>query len=99
MPRQFTYSYVRQNLASVLEEIEAYRDVAIISRRGHEDVALVPAGELESLAETAHLLRSPGNAARLLAALRRALARHGRPQTVAELRNALGLEAAPERRR
>jgi PHD/YefM family antitoxin component YafN of YafNO toxin-antitoxin module len=29
--------------------------VVIINRRGHEDVALVPAGELESLVETAHL--------------------------------------------
>lgn len=99
MSRQFTYSYVRQNLARVLEQVEAYRDVAIINRRGHEDVALVPVGELESLVETAHLLRSPRNATRLLAALRRALARRGKPQTVAELRAVLGLERAPERRR
>ena len=46
----------------------------IINRRGHEDVALVPGGELESLVETVHLLRSPKNAERLLTALRRALA-------------------------
>lgn len=99
MPRQFTYSYVRQNLAHVLEQIEAYRDVAIISRRGHEDVALVPAGELESLVETAHLLRSPENAKRLLRALRNALARKGKRQTVAQLRAELGLESGAERRK
>jgi antitoxin YefM len=35
-------------------------------------VALVAADELEGLLETAHLLRSPRNAARLLSALERA---------------------------
>jgi antitoxin YefM len=99
VPRQATYTYVRQNLARVLEEIEAYRDAVIISRRGHEDVALVPAGELESLVETAHLMRSPKNATRLLTALRRALARRGKPQTAADLRAELGLEPPAEHRR
>ena len=92
MPRQASYSYVRENFARLLEEVEANRDVVIINRRGHEDVALVPAGELESLVETAHLLRSPHNAARLLTALRRALARKGKAQTTAELRAQLGLK-------
>jgi len=92
MPRQATYTYVRDNLARLLQEVEEHRDVVIINRRGHEDVALVPVGELESLVETAHLLRSPKNAERLLTAIRRALARKGRVQTVAELRAQLGLE-------
>ena len=92
MPRQATYTYVRENLARLLEEVEEQRDVVIINRRGHEDIALVPASELESLVETAHLLRSPKNAERLLNALRRALARKGKAQTVAELRAQLGLE-------
>jgi antitoxin YefM len=39
------------------------------------DVALLPASELAGLMETAHLLRSPNNARRLLTALRRAEAR------------------------
>ena len=99
MPRQATYTYVRENLARVLEHVEAYRDVVIINRRGHEDVALVPAGELESLVETAHLLRSPANAARLLAALRRALARKRKAQTLEQLRAELGLEASAGRSR
>jgi antitoxin YefM len=99
VPRQATYTYVRQNLARVLEEIEAYRDAVIISRRGHEDVALVPAGELESLMETAYLMRSPKNATRLLTALGRALARRGKVRTAAELRADLGLEPPAEPRR
>src|SRR2546423_10009014 len=85
MPRHATYTYVREHLARLLEQVEADRDVVIINRRGHEAVALVPADELESLVETAHLLRSPKNAARLLTALRRALAGEGKAQTVAEL--------------
>lgn len=91
MPRQATYTYVREHLARLLEEVEVNRDVVIINRRGHEDVALVAAGELESLVETAHLLRSPKNAERLLTALRRALARKGKAQTVEELRQEFGL--------
>jgi antitoxin YefM len=99
MPHQATYTYVRANLARLLEEVEAHRDVVIINRSGHEDVALLPAGELESLVETVHLLRSPKSAARLLSALRRALARRGRVQTVEQLRGELGLEAVARRRR
>ena len=92
MPRQATYTYVRENLARLLDEVEANRDVVIINRRGHEDVALIPAGELDGLVETAHLMRSPKNAERLLAALRSALARKGKAQTVAELRKEFGLK-------
>jgi antitoxin YefM len=92
MARQATYTYVRENLARLLEEVEANRDAVIINRRGHEDVALVAAGELDSLVETAHLMRAPKNAERLLAALRSALARKGKAQTVAELRKELGLK-------
>src|SRR2546426_3512005 len=58
MPRHATYTYVREHLARLLEQVEADRDVVIINRRGHEAVALVAAGELESLVETAHLMRS-----------------------------------------
>ena len=50
------------------------------------DVALVPADELAGLIETAHLLRSPRNARRLLAALRRAERGKEGPASVAELR-------------
>jgi antitoxin YefM len=91
MPRHATYTYVREHLARLLEQVEADRDVVIINRRGHEAVALVAAGELESLVETAHLMRSPKNAERLLTALRRALAGKRKAQTVAELRAQLGL--------
>ena len=66
-----SYSKARENLAAIWDEIEDSREEVILRRRGHEDLALLPAHELRSLKETAHLLRSPANAARLLAALSR----------------------------
>ena len=41
--------------------------------------------------EETHLLRSPTNAARLLAALKRALRNEGAPATVDDLRREMGL--------
>ena len=92
MPTEVSYSYARQNLAEVLDEAEDKQEPIIIRRRGHEDMALIPADELRSLEETAHLLRSPQNARRLLSALRRALADEVKPQTIADLRAAVGVE-------
>jgi antitoxin YefM len=67
-----TYTSLRKNLASVLDQVIDEQETIIIRRRGSRDVALVPATELAGLMETAHLLRSPENARRLLAALNRA---------------------------
>jgi antitoxin YefM len=73
--------------------VTANNEVVIIQRRGAEDVALISAAELRGLQETAHLLRSPKNAERLLAALERAQQRGGLPQTTTELRDEVGLDA------
>lgn len=81
-----TYTHARANLASLCEQVASTREPVFIHRRGREDVALVSAAELRSLEETAHLLKSPRNAERLLTALRRALSTKGRPITVEELR-------------
>ncbi|HYW07581.1 MAG TPA: type II toxin-antitoxin system prevent-host-death family antitoxin [Longimicrobium sp.] len=64
-----TYSALREKLAEVWDEVEDSREEVLLRRRGHEDMVLIPARELKSLKETAHLLRSPRNAARLMAAL------------------------------
>lgn len=77
MSRQVSYSYARQNLAEILRVAEEAGEPVIITRRGHEDIAVVAAAELRSVEETAHLLRSPRNARRLLAALQRALENQG----------------------
>jgi len=94
MPAETTYTAARANLAALCDDVASSRDVVIIHRRGAEDVALVSAAELRSLQETAHLLRSPKNAARLLAALDRAQRRKGTPQTVSRLRRELKLDGA-----
>lgn len=86
MPTETTYTSLRENLASVLDQVIDQQETVIVRRRGARDVALVPATELAGLIETAHLLRSPRNARRLLAALRRAEQRKQKPSTVAELR-------------
>jgi antitoxin YefM len=92
MPIQTTYSNARENLASLLEQVIEDREIVIISRRGYDDVALVSASELAGLLETAHLLRSPKNAQRLLKALRRAQAKSLKPQPLEKLRQELGLD-------
>ena len=52
---------------------------------------LIPAGELTGLMETAHLLRSPANASRLVAALERLRSGEGRAMTTDELKITVGL--------
>lgn len=88
-----TYSYARDHLAEVWDEVENSQTAMRIQRRGHQDMALIPADELASLEETAHLLRSPKNAARLLTALARSAGRTTPPVELAELRRQLGLGA------
>ena len=87
-----SYSRARENLASLWDEVEASREPAVIQRRGHEDMALLPADELASLRETAYLLRSPQNAVRLLAALTRGRRGRSKATNLAALRRELDLE-------
>jgi len=89
MVTKTTYSHARQNLAQLWDAVEDSREAVVIQRRGHEDMALVPADELNSLQETAYLLRSPQNAARLLAALIRGRRGRGKQRDLAALRREL----------
>jgi antitoxin YefM len=88
-----TYTSLRQSLASVLDRVADDHEVVIVVRKGQRKVAMVPADELAGLIETAHLLRSPRNAQRLLAALRRAKGRKGRPEPLEKLRREVGFAA------
>ena len=87
-----TYTHARANLAKLFDEVSENREIVYISRRGGEDVALVSASELASLTETAHLLRSPKNAERLLRALERARSTPAEPESIDDLRRDLGLD-------
>jgi antitoxin YefM len=89
MAIETTYTQARGRLARLLDQVTQDRETVIIRRRNADPVALIAADELASLAETAHLLRSPKNAERLLTALARARAGEGEPRTVEELRREL----------
>ena len=91
MAIETTYTQARASFAALCDAATEDRETVIIHRRGTEDVALVAAAELRSLEETAHLLRSPKNAERLLRALMRALERSEAPQSVDGLRADVGL--------
>ena len=86
MAIQLTYTQARANLASLLDKVSLDREIVIINRKKAEDVALISASELSSLVETAHLLRSPKNAERLLNALQRVRSKKGKPQKVEQLK-------------
>jgi antitoxin YefM len=86
-----SYSHLREHLAEVWDEVEDSQEPVIVSRRGHQDMAILPADELESLRETAHLMRSPKNARRLLEAISRAANGEGETVDPRSLREAFNL--------
>ncbi|HET6229048.1 MAG TPA: type II toxin-antitoxin system prevent-host-death family antitoxin [Longimicrobiaceae bacterium] len=70
------FAQARASLGTLIDAVANGGERVLIRRGNGEDVALVPAAELRSLQETAHLLRSPKNTARLLRVILRA--REGR---------------------
>ncbi|HHX09689.1 MAG TPA: type II toxin-antitoxin system Phd/YefM family antitoxin [Chloroflexi bacterium] len=92
MTIQTTYTQARAGLAKLLDQVTHNREVVIIQRRGEEEIAMIAASELESLMETAYLLRSPANADRLLTALGRALKNEVQPLSLNDLRLEVELE-------
>ncbi len=98
MATETTYTALRENLASLLDRVVDDREVLLVKRRGGRNVAIIAADELAGLDETAHLLRSPANAKRLMKALAESKANDkkkapGKPAAVAlrELRRSVGL--------
>jgi antitoxin YefM len=94
MATETTYTALRENLASFLDRVVDDREVVVVKRRGDRDVAIISADELAGIMETAHLLRSPKNAERLLDALRELDRGKGKATTVTELRRSIGREKA-----
>ena len=94
MAVETTYTALRAGLAGFLDQVTDDREVVFVRRRGARDVAILPADELSSLMETAHLLRSPKNAQRLFESLRELERGGGDVVTLEELRRSVGLEKA-----
>ena len=86
-----TYTELRARLATIWDRAVEDRETVIIHRRGKESMILIPEGEMAGLLETAHLLRSPRNAERLLAALEQARRGEGEVMSVESLRASVGL--------
>lgn len=91
MAHRTTYTQARANLATLCDRVAETREPYIIERRNGENVALISEAELNALLETAHLLRSPRNAARLATALARAHRRRPAPSSPKELRKKVRL--------
>ncbi|MDP2786091.1 MAG: type II toxin-antitoxin system prevent-host-death family antitoxin [Sulfurimicrobium sp.] len=90
MTIETTYSQAREQLKTLMDRAVDDREIVVVRRRSGAAVAMIAADELQSLMETAHLLRSPKNAERLLAALARARAGDVAPMTVEALENQFG---------
>ena len=93
MTIETTYSQAREQLKSLMDRAVDDREVIVVRRRSGGDVAMIAADELERLVETAHLLRSPKNAERLLTALVRARSDALPATPVSDLQKRLGLDA------
>lgn len=91
MANRTTYTQARANLAQLCDRVAETRQAYVIERRNGENVALISEAELNALLETAHLLRSPKNAARLATALARAQRGALKPASLEKLRKKLGL--------
>ncbi len=94
MSPETSYSHARAHLAALCDEAISTREPIIIHRRGADDVALIAAEELRGWMETAHLLRSPKNARRLLQAIADAQSERLPTVTVDDLRREFDLGEA-----
>jgi antitoxin YefM len=67
--RTTSYSDLRRNLAAMIDRVNADHEPVIITRdHGKPAAVLMSLEDYASFEETRYLLRSPGNAARLLEA-------------------------------
>lgn len=64
--KSITYTAARENLASTINRVCEDNAPVLITRNRDQAVVMLSRAEYESLQETAHLLRSPANAKRLL---------------------------------
>src|SRR5207244_4162331 len=64
--KSITYTAARENLAATINRVCEDNAPVIITRNRDQSVVMLSLAEYESLEETAHLLRSPANAKRLL---------------------------------
>ena len=64
-----SYCEFRRKLAVVMDEVVTSRAPLLVTRQGRGNVVVMSEDEFAGWEETVHLLRSPANAARLLASI------------------------------
>ena len=67
-----SYSELRTNLASYMDQVCDDRAPLLVTRQNARSVVLMSEEDYEGLMETVHLLKSPANAARLLRSITQA---------------------------
>lgn len=80
--KAITYTAAREGLASAMDEVCRDRAPVMITRNRDQAVVMMSLDDYEELEETAHLLRSPENARRLLAAIQSLESGEGKPRDV-----------------
>lgn len=63
------YSYTRQHFADVMDKVNDDHAPILVTRQKGKPVVMMSLDDYNALEETAYLLRSPGNASRLIGAI------------------------------
>ena len=82
--RVMTYPESRARYAESLDSVTDDREEVVITRAGHDPVVIAALDDHRSSEEAAHLLRSPENARRLLAAIDRLESGGGTPRDLVD---------------
>ncbi len=64
-----TFTEVRQNFAATMQKVVDDKEPIIITRQNKEPVVMISLEDFNAYEETAYLMRSPANAARLNSAI------------------------------
>jgi antitoxin YefM len=80
--KSLTYTVARENLASTMDRVCEDHDPVVITRNRETAVVMMSLEDYEALQETAHLLRSPANARRLLKSIRQLEAGKGKTRKI-----------------
>jgi antitoxin YefM len=67
--KTISFSESRKHYAQTLETVVNDREEVVVTRVGREPVVFIALDEYESLKETAFLLQSPANTARILSSI------------------------------
>jgi antitoxin YefM len=78
------YTAARASLAQLMDEVNDDRRPVLVTRQRGRPVVMMSLEEYNALEETAHLLRSPANAERLLDAIARLRSGGGQERQLAD---------------